>query len=77
MSGDFTQSDVIKLIDKIESDGNYYNKLITHQNEMLQKWAIDYPMDMLKSEVKLKEKEMNKKLFTSYLCDETLSYKKY
>lgn len=54
MSGDFTQSDVIKLIDKIESDGNYYNKLITHQNEMLQKWAIDYPMDMLKSAVKLK-----------------------
>jgi len=54
MSGDFTQSDVIKLIDKIESNGDYYNKLITHQNEMLQKWAIDYPMDMLKSAVKLK-----------------------
>jgi hypothetical protein len=60
MSGEFTYEDVTKLIKKIESDTEYYQTLLMYQNEQLNKWAVNHPMNVLKSAVKLKKNELQK-----------------
>ena len=57
MVGDFKVTDVTNLINKIESDDVYYNELLSIQNQNLKKWAVDYPIDILTSALKLKRKE--------------------
>jgi|TARA_B100000768_G_C11279927_1_gene377965 hypothetical protein len=56
MDGDFTYKDVLQLIEKIELDSDYYDMLLLNQNKNLQKYGVNYDMDMLKKAVELKRK---------------------
>ena len=56
MDGDFTYKDVLQLIEKIELDSDYYDMLLLNQSKNLQKYGVDYDMDMFKKAVELKRK---------------------
>jgi len=54
MNDEFTYNDVLKLIEKIELDSDYYDMLLLNQNKNLQKYGVDYDMDIFRKSVKLK-----------------------
>lgn len=54
-----TYNSVIKLINKIESDREYYEEILKYQNDKLNHWGVEYDKKMLNKFIKMKKDTIN------------------